>query len=109
MDIYSIIKDKSLKMYVKEIMSTKKYELTKLDKKVLALFTAGLLVDGNLKDIFLEFDDIKLEDLLEFIGIKESDIIPIEKEKHEEFFNKNLKLDLVTIIKDGTWGKTINC
>ena len=109
MDIYSIIKDKSLKMYVKEIMSTKKYELTKLDKKVLALFTAGLLVDGNLKDIFLEFDDIKLEDLLEFIGIKESDIIPIEKEKYEEFFNKNLKLDLVTIIKDGTWGKTINC
>ena len=61
------------------------------------------------KDIFSEFDDIKLEDLLEFIGIKESDIIPIEKEKHEEFFNKNLKLDLVTIIKDGTWGKTINC
>ena len=52
MDIYSIIKDKSINRTVKDLIDTKNYEFTKLDKKVLALFIAGLLVDGNLKEIF---------------------------------------------------------
>lgn len=65
----------------------------------MALFIAGLLVDGNLKEIFSQYDDIKLDNLFDFIGIKESDITPIEKEKYEEFFDKNIKLDLVTILK----------
>lgn len=108
MDIYSIIKDKSLNRTVKGILGTKDYEFTKLDKKVLALFIAGLLVEGNLKEIFSQYDDIKLDDLFDFIGIKESDITPIEDEKYEEFFDKNIKLDLVTILKKSNWGDTIN-
>lgn len=108
MDIYSIIKDKSLNRTVKDIIGTKDYEFTKLDKKVLALFIAGLLVEGNLKEIFSQYDDIKLDDLFDFIGIKESDITPIEDEKYEEFFDKNIKLDLVTILKKSNWGDTIN-
>lgn len=108
MDIYSIIKDKSLNRTVNDIIGTKDYEFTKLDKKVLALFIAGLLVEGNLKEIFSQYDDIKLDNLFDFIGIKESDITPIENEKYEEFFDKNIKLDLVTILKERNWGKTIN-
>ena len=108
MDIYSIIKDKSLNRTVKDIIGTKDYEFTKLDKKVLALFIAGLLVEGNLKEIFSQYDDIKLDNLFDFIGIKESDITPIEDEKYEEFFDKNIKLDLVTILKERNWGNTIN-
>ena len=108
MDIYSIIKDKSLNRTVKDIIGTKDYEFTKLDKKVLALFIAGLLVEGNLKEIFSQYDDIKLDNLFDFIGIKESDITPIEDEKYEEFFDKNIKLDLVTILKERHWGNTIN-
>lgn len=108
MDIYSIIKDKSLNRTVKDIIGTKDYEFTKLDKKVLALFIAGLLVEGNLKAIFSQYDDIKLDNLFDFIGIKESDITPIEDEKYEEFFDKNIKLDLVTILKERNWGNTIN-
>ena len=79
MDIYSIIKDKSINRTVKDLINTKNYEFTKLHKKVLALFIAGLLVDGNLKEIFSQYDDIKLDNLFDFIGIKESDITPIEK------------------------------
>ena len=108
MDIYSIIKDKSLNRTVKDIIGTKDYEFTKLDKKVLALFIAGLLVEGNLKEIFSQYDDIKLDNLFDFIGIKESDITPIEDEKYEEFFDKNIKLDLVTILKERNRGNTIN-
>lgn len=108
MDIYSIIKDKSLNRTVKDIIGTKDYEFTKLDKKVLALFIAGLLMEGNLKEIFSQYDDIKLDNLFDFIGIKESDITPIEDEKYEEFFDKNIKLDLVTILKERNWGNTIN-
>jgi len=108
MDIYATIKDKSLNRIVKELKGTKDYEFTKLDKKVLALFIAGLLVDGNLKEIFSQYDDIKLDNLFDFIGIKESDITPIEDEKYEEFFDKNIKLDLVTILKERNWGNTIN-
>ena len=92
MDIYSIIKDKSINRTVKDLINTKNYEFTKLDKKVLALFIAGLLVDGNLKEIFSQYDDIT----------------PIEKEKYEEFFDKNIKLDLVTILKEKNWDNTIN-
>lgn len=108
MDIYSIIKDKSLNRTVKDIIGTKDYEFTKLDKKVLALFIAGLLVEGNLKEIFSQYDDIKLDNLFDFIGIKESDITLIEDEKYEEFFDKNIKLDLVTILKESNRDNTIN-
>lgn len=108
MDIYSVIKDKSLNMTIRDSFGRKDYEFTKLDKKVLALFIAGLLVEGNLKEIFSQYDDIKLDNLFDFIGIKESDITPIEDEKYEEFFDKNIKLDLVTILKERNSNNTIN-
>ena len=108
MDIYATIKDKSINRTVIDLIKTKEYEFTKLDKKVLALFIAGLLVEGNLKEIFSQYDDIKLDDLFDFIGIKESDITPIEKEKYEEFFDKNIKLDLVTILNERNRNNTIN-
>lgn len=108
MDIYSIIKDKKLNRTVEDAVRTKKHEFTKLDKKVLALFTAGLLVEGNLKEIFSQYDDIKLENLFEFLGIQESDITSIEDRKYEEFFDKNLKLDLITIIHERNWDKEVN-
>lgn len=108
MDIYATIKDKSLNRTVKDIIGQKNYEFTKLDKKVLALFIAGLLIKGNLKEIFSQYDDIKLENLFESIGIQESDITSIEDGKYEEFFEKNLKLDLISIIKEGNRDKEIN-
>lgn len=108
MDIYSIIKDKSIKRNVEDIIGRKDYEFTKLDKKVLSFFTAGLLVDGNLKEIFSQYSDIKLDNLLDFIGIKESDITPMENEKYEPFFYKNMDLDLISILKNRNLGNKIN-
>lgn len=104
MDIYSTIKDKNITKNVKNIFDTIKHEYTKLDKKVLSLFIAGFLVDGNLKDILSEYDDIKLHDLLDFIDIEEKDIKPLEAEEYEEFYNSNLKLDIISMIKERSWG-----
>lgn len=108
MDIYSTIKDKSINIIVKKLSDTKNYEFTKLDKKVVSLFIAGFLIDGNLKEIFSQYDDIKLDNLLDFIDISESDITSIENEKYEEFFEKNFKLDLINIIKERNFDKKIN-
>ena len=114
MDIYSIIEDKDIKRTVNafvtdnESVRIKEQKFTKLDKKVMAFFIAGLLVDGNLKEIFSQYDDIKLDNLFDFIGIKESDIIPIEKEKYEDFFEKKLMIDLISIIKKSNSSKEIN-
>ncbi len=108
MDIYSTIKDKSLHKTVEDLYVEKDYEFTKLDKKILALFIAGFLIEGNLKEIFSQYDDIKLDNLFDFIDIKESDITSIEDKNYEEFFAKNLKLDLIRIIRERNFDKEIN-
>ena len=55
MDVYSTIKDKSLNKVVEDLIDTKRYEFTKLDKKVLALFIAGFLIDGNINHPALKY------------------------------------------------------
>lgn len=108
MDIYSIIKDKKIVKNVRDVLENINYEFTKLDKKVLALFIASFLVDGNLKDILDEYDDLKLNDLFDFIDIQPSDIIPLTNEEYKTFYDKNIKLDLVRIIKERNWLKEIH-
>ena len=100
MDIYAVIKDKEITKEVKTLFEIEDYTFAKYYKKILAIFIAGLLVEGYLKEIFSQYDDIKLDDLLEFIEIQESDIKPIVNEKYEEYFHKNFELDLLTIINE---------
>ncbi len=99
MDIYSLIKDKIIIQKVKDIIGTKSYTFTKLDKKVLSLFIAGFLIDENLKNIYSQYDDIKLNDFLDFIDIKKRDIKELADDKYEDFYKKNFQLDLINIIK----------
>lgn len=108
MDVYFAIKDKEIKKIVEKRGKKINYEFTKLDKKVLSFFIAGFLADVNLKDIFSQYDDIKLNNLFDFISITENDINPIADEKYEEFYEKNLKLELISIIKKGCSRKEIN-
>ncbi len=102
MEIYDTIKDKKIVKKVENYGDVTDYEFTKSDKKIFSLFMAGFLVDGKLKDILLESDDIKLDYLFQFIDIKKDDIIKIEEEKYEDFYEKNLKLDLLSIINKKT-------
>ena len=108
MDIYSLIKDKKITVTVKDVIDKEiEYEFTKLDKKILSLFIAGFLINGNLNDIVSQYDDIKLENLFDFIGISEEDINTVSIQNYEEFFDKNIKLDLITITSKENTGKNI--
>lgn len=99
MDIYSTIKDNEIKIEVDNgFYSTKVHQLKKLDKKILSLFIAGFLVEGKLKEIIEEYDDIKLQDLLSFINIEEQEIKKVEDEKYQEFYSKYFQLDLMSLL-----------
>ena len=108
MDIYATIKDNKIKQTIPKIIGTIDHEFTKYDKKMLSLFIAGFLVNSTLKKILSNYDDIKLDDLLDFIEIKEEFIKPLEDGNYEKFFNENLKLDLITILKYGNSNTKIN-
>ena len=100
MDIYSTIKDKSIEktidnysiktVHIKDI-----HYFTKEDKKILSLFTASFLVEGDLKQILDEFDEIKTEDLLSFIDLKETEINTLEENEYSSFYEKYFKLELL--------------
>ena len=106
-EIYLSIKDKNIIKQVKDI-TLKEYEYTLFDKKILSLFIAGFLVDGNLKKILSQYNNIRLNDFLDFIDIKEENIIKIENDKYEELFNNYFKLDLMTIIKERNYNRIVN-
>lgn len=109
MEIYAVLKDKNLKKVLSTLyFHNVNYEFTELDKKVLSIFIASLLVDGNLKQIFSQYDDIKLNDLFDFVGITEGDIKALENDNYEDFFNENIKSDLISITHDQYSEKKIN-
>lgn len=98
MEIYSVIENKKISRYVTKLWKKQMYEFTKTDKKVMAFFIAGLLSEGDIKKIFSQYDDIKLKDLLDFIGIKESDIIPLEDNQYQSFYDEKIQLFLLTTL-----------
>lgn len=107
MDIYSTIKNKEIVKNIKDIVKREKYyEFFKLDKKILSLFIAGFMIDGNLKDILSEYDDINLQDLISFVNIKEIHKLP--DDEYSDFYKKNFQLDLTSIIEEKKHFYSIN-
>ena len=76
------------------------YQFTNFDKKVLSLFIAGFLAEGNLKQILLDYDDIKLDDLLSFVNIQEKNIHKMDEDSYYVFYETNFKLDIISLIND---------
>ena len=99
MDIYSTIKDKEINKTVKHIVTKKNYIFSKLDKRILSLFIAGFYAP-SLSKILKEYDDLKTSDLFDFIDIKEEDIKRLDKSKYSEIYDKNFKLDIMSITKE---------
>lgn len=108
MDLYSIIKEKDIIQNVKHFGEKNNYQFTKLDKKILSLFIAGFMVDGNLKDILGEYDDIKLQDLLSFANIGTKKIDKLSDEEYSNFYQKYFQLDLAEIMKEKNRSYIIN-
>ena len=99
MDIYSTIKDKEIRKKVIFLRTNKLYTFVKLDKKILSLFIASFY-SPKLSEILEEYDDLKLSDLFDFIDTKAEDIKQLDMDKYNEFYDKNIKLDLMSIIKE---------
>lgn len=108
MDIYSTISDMEIIQVVRDTATSKEYRFTKLDKKILSLFIAGFMVDGNLKDILEQYDDLKLKDLLDFIKISENEINKLSDNEYIDYYSKNFRLDMESIIKGKTLFYDIN-
>lgn len=89
MDIYSTIMYMDIQKRVKTLHGEKNYTFSANDKKILSLYIASFLVDGNLKNILNEYNDIKVEDLFSFININENDIKPLENSEYSKFYEKH--------------------
>lgn len=100
MDLYFFIRNKEIIQQVQHIGQVSNYKFTKLDKKILSLFIAGFMVDGNLKDILLEYDDLKLQDLLSFVNIHSEKIDKLYEEQYASFYQGTFQLDLLNIVKE---------
>ena len=114
-EVYSAIEDKKIDIFIDDpstdyIRSNKKikYTINKFDKKVISLFIAGFLAEGNLAKIYKQYDDIVLDDLLDFVSLDESDIVPLKGESYKEYYKKNIQLDLMSIINNNSFGIEIN-
>lgn len=108
MDIYATIKNEKIVKIVKKFGQEESYSLTKLDKKILSLFIASFTVDGELKDILDEYDDIKVKDLFSFINLKAENIKQLEENEYGEFYDKNLKMALMGIMVEDTISYILN-
>lgn len=100
MDIFSSIIESDISKDVRGIVGREFYHFTLLDKRILSLFLAGLLVDGDLKDIFSNYSDIKTSDLLKFMNLSEEEIKHLNDSEYEEFYKKNFLLDLITLFQE---------
>lgn len=100
MDIYFTIKDKNIEKLVKGIIGKTNYTFTRLDKKIFSIYLAGFLTDTSLRTILEEFDEIKTEDLFDFIDITEEDIKSLDNSDYKEYYDTKFKLTLETMKED---------
>jgi len=89
MDIYSTIMNKHIQKKVNSLHGEKDYIFSENDKKILSLYIASFLFNGNLKNILNRYGDIEIRDLFSFININENDIKPLENREYSEFYEKN--------------------
>lgn len=99
MDIYSNIKYKDIQKRVKRFSEERNHLFTNLDKKILSLYMAGFLVNGNLKEILDQYDDIKIDDLFSFIDFDYKHLKKLDVNEYEKFYEENFKPDLVSLMK----------
>ena len=96
-EIYLTIKDKNINQIVPTIIESKQHTFTKCDKKVLALFTAAFLIKGAVNDIVDQYDELKLDDLLDFMKIHENDIKPLEI-NYQEIYEKEFRILVLSTV-----------
>ena len=104
MEIYSIMEKTNLLCNVYSAFDevTQKL-LSKIDKKCGALFLAGLLVDGAVKEV-LNDCDITADKVLKYLGIELKDIKKLTSEQYKNHFEKDFKTLCITFLNKNESG-----
>ena len=101
-EIYYAIKDKNIVIDVVHGKKEITYEVKNFDKKVMALFLAGMMSDCHLKVFMDEYPEFKKDDIFDFLDLKEEEIKPFDEGQYEFFYNTIFKFDVSQIINEGT-------
>lgn len=99
MEIYSVIRDRDIEKIVRGIFGNEYHSFTKMDKKILSLYIASFLADGDLKNVLEEYDDLKIKDFLSFAELNIDDIKSLEQSEYMSIYDTSFKLDLISILK----------
>ncbi len=107
MEIYEAVKDKEIIIQcTNDFNKPVNHTFTKNDKKIFALFAAPLFINLGITKIYNDFDDIKKEDILSCLNIKEEDIKPLT-EDYEKYYSDTFELTLLTLIDKASSDKAI--
>ena len=105
-DIYDVIKDKDLKVSYKGKYDKyeETFEFKQHDKRVFSIFAAGILHGGHLGDMVKQFDDIQVDDVLEFIDTDLSEIEELQNsnDHYREMYDTIFSLEIDNIINKGS-------
>ncbi len=92
--IYNAIKDKHITYENKDryrVGYSESFILTDIDKKVIALFLAPLLMTGELNDLYQNYADIKLSQAEDFLNIDLEKIGEFKEEDYKEFYDESFR------------------
>ena len=96
-EIFMTVKDTHIEKFVDDERGrTLNHKFSILDKKVLSLFLAGFVAEGNLKKICDQHDDIEKFEILDFMETYLADVKPLKpvtkyKKCYDEYFKYTLK------------------
>ncbi len=104
-NIYSTIENKVITKEINvngPLSNPKPYTFTQVDKKALSLFLAGFLIEGSvLSDILRSEKDLKIQDVLEFMDLRDvNEVKKISKKEYEECFDKNFVRYLMNMLNN---------
>lgn len=98
MDIYFTIKDKEIKKEIKLLFGTREFIFKDFDKKIISLYIAAFLTEGDMKKKLDQYKEIKVIDLLSFIDIDFNDIRRVDENGYKKFYSDNFRSDLVLLM-----------
>lgn len=100
-EIYNVIEKKKILKTINSLTNDKVlYLFTDVDKIILSLFIAGMLNKGNVQKIFSKYEDIKLQDLLDFIDTDLKEIAPLEEAQYSKIYAEQFYTLIKFFIKE---------
>lgn len=98
-EIYYILNSKTCICDTWQVLKKEERALSSDDKIVLSLFLAGLLVDGEVQEMFTN-TGVTPKLVYDYLGVDKITPVPIEEVLYSYYYDKNFKNILYKILKD---------